>query len=221
MSEETIHVYFVPGMAAGKEIFKNISLPDPPCKIHIIEWIIPQPNEPLAAYAERMAEHVKHDNSVLIGVSFGGVVAQEMAAFLNLRELIIISSVKSKQELPTRMKFAQKTGVYKLIPTRLVLSANDLTKFAVGPRSKKRLRLYQEFLHVRNKQYLDWAIKNMVCWQREEPIRKIVHIHGEDDIVFPIKNIDDCIRLEGGTHIMLLNKGKQLSETLQSIILKE
>lgn len=218
MASKITHVYFVPGMAAGKEIFKNIRLPKDRFEMHILEWLIPEKNEPLDVYAKRMAERVKNPQSVLVGVSFGGVVVQEMAQFLTLKNVIIISSVKSKKELPTRMKFASKTGAYKLIPTRLVLSADDLTKFSVGPKSKKRLQLYQEFLHVRNKQYLDWAIKNMVQWQREEPLENVVHIHGDKDVVFPIKNIDDCVMLEGGTHIMLLNKGKQVSKKLIEII---
>tara|TARA_R100001369_G_scaffold91337_2_gene132368 strand:+ start:541 stop:1203 length:663 start_codon:yes stop_codon:yes gene_type:complete len=218
MNPEITHVYFVPGMAAGKEIFKNIRLPKSRFQTHVLEWLIPEKNESIELYAKRMAERVKEPNSVLVGVSFGGVVVQEMAQYLTLKNLIIISSVKSKKELPTRMKFARKTGAYKLIPTRLVLSADNLTKFSVGPRSKKRLQLYQEFLHVRDKRYLDWAIKNMVKWQREEPMEEVVHIHGDSDVVFPIKNIDDCVKLEGGTHIMLLNKGKQVSEKLIEII---
>ncbi|RFN57864.1 alpha/beta hydrolase [Marixanthomonas ophiurae] len=218
MNPEITHVYFVPGMAAGKEIFKNIRLPKNRFKIHILEWLIPKKNEAIELYAKRMAERVEEANSVLVGVSFGGVVVQEMAQYLTLKNLIIISSVKSKKELPTRMKFARKTGVYKLIPTRLVLSADDLTKFSLGPRSKKRLQLYQDFLHVRDKRYLDWAIKNMVKWQREEPMEGVVHIHGDSDVVFPVKNINDCIKLEGGTHIMLLDKGKKVSEKLIEII---
>ncbi len=214
MTAAKTHVYFVPGMAAGKEIFKNIVLPEDRFEMHILEWLIPEKNESMTAYAKRMTAGITEPNPVLVGVSFGGVVVQEMAQFLELKELIIISSVKSDTELPMRLKLAGKTGVYKLIPTRLMLSASDLTKFSVGPRSKKRLEIYQHFLYVRDKRYLDWAIKNMVRWQEKKPHRKIIHIHGDKDVIFPIKNIDDCIVLEGGTHIMLLNKGKQVSEKL-------
>lgn len=212
------HVYFVPGLAASKEIFKNIRLPEAHFTIHVLEWLIPDKNESMQQYAARMASFVAEEDAVLIGVSFGGVVAQEMSQHLSLKHLIIISSVKSVREFPLRLKIARKTRLYKLIPTRLVLSADDLTKYAVGPRSKKRLGLYQEFLHVRDKRYLDWAIKNMVCWQRKEPLDEVVHIHGDGDIIFPLKNIDECIIIEGGTHIMLLNKGKQVSEKLLEIL---
>ena len=153
-------------MAAGKEIFKTISLPEDRYEFHIVEWLIPEKNESMTSYAQRMATQITGNDVVLGGVSFGGVVAQEMAQFVNPRKLILISSIKSPNELPRRLKLARKTGAYKLMPTRLMLSAEDLTKFSVGPRSKKRLQLYQTFLHVRDKKYLDWAIKNIAKKER-------------------------------------------------------
>ncbi|WP_026449695.1 alpha/beta hydrolase [Aequorivita capsosiphonis] len=216
MNSEKTHIYFVPGMAAGREIFRNIKFPEN-YKIHIIEWLIPEKRESLEDYSKRMTLQVKNENSILIGVSFGGVVVQEMSRFLNLKKLIIISSVKTRSELPRRMKIASITKAYKLIPTSLVLSAEDLTKFSVGPKSKKRLSLYQDYLHVRNKQYLDWALEKMVTWGREQELKGVVHIHGDKDPVFPIKYIKDCTVIKNGTHIMILNKGREISKKLLEI----
>ena len=218
MGNEKVHVYFVPGLAAGKEIFRNILLPEDQYVTHIIEWLIPEKKETIIEYAKRMASLVTEPNSILVGVSFGGVVAQEMSSFLNLRKLIIISSAKTRKELPKRLRIAQKTFAYKLVPTSLVLSASDLTKFAIGPKTKKRLRMYQEYLHVRDKQYLDWAIEKMVSWNRKKEIEGVVHLHGDKDLIFPIKNIKNCIVIEEGTHIMLLNKGREISKKLIEII---
>ncbi|MBK5213775.1 MAG: alpha/beta hydrolase [Flavobacteriaceae bacterium] len=217
MNSEKTHLYFVPGMAAGSEIFRNIKLPRN-YEIHILEWLIPEKGESLKDYAQRMALCVKENGAVLVGVSFGGVVAQEMSVFLNLKKLIIISSVKTRNELPRRMKLASFTKAYKLIPTSLVLSVEDLTKFSVGPKSKKRLSLYQQYLHVRDKQYLDWALEKMVTWERKKKIENVVHIHGEKDMVFPIKYIEGCEVINGGTHIMILNKGQEISKKLLEII---
>lgn len=213
-----IHVYFVPGLAASKEIFKNIDLPTNKYEMHIIEWLLPEKKESLTSYAKRMAAFVTQENAVLVGISFGGVVVQEMANYLKLQKLIIISSVKSKQELPKRFTVAKITKAYKLLPTSIVSSVGDLTKFAIGPRSKKRLRLYNEYLSIKDKAYLDWAIENMVNWNRKEIDKNVFHIHGDLDAVFPIKNIQDAFILEGGTHIMILNKGSRVRKMLQNII---
>lgn len=204
-------------MAAGPEIFKNIRLPKE-YRVEVLEWLIPEKDESLKAYAKRMADRVKKPNSVLIGVSFGGVVAQEMKQFLKLRKLIIISSVKTRSELPRRMRVAGFTKAYKLIPTSVVLSAEDLTKFSVGPKSKKRLRLYQEYLNVRNKQYLDWALKRMVTWDRVSKVSGVIHIQGDEDKVFPLKYIQECDVIKGGTHIMILNRASEISRRLIRII---
>ena len=216
MNSEKIHVYFVPGLAAGSEIFRNIKFPEK-YETHILEWLLPEKNESLQAYAKRMALHVKEKDAILIGVSFGGVVVQEMNDFLKLKKLIIISSVKTQSELPRRMKLASFTKAYKLIPTSLVLSVEDLTKFSIGPKTKKRLSLYQQYLHVRDKHYLDWALEKMVTWNQKEKIEDVVHIHGEKDMVFPIKYIDGCTVIKGGTHIMIINKGREISEKLLEI----
>lgn len=218
MNTDLIHIYFVPGLAASKEIFRNISMDTNRYQIHIIDWLIPKKKEALIDYARRMSEKVRHPNAVLIGVSFGGVVAQEMSQFLDLHKLFIISSVKTRFELPRRMRLVKKTKAYKLLPTGWALSVKDLTKLAIGPKSKRRLQLYQEYLWVRDKDYLDWAIENMVCWDREVAVPGIIHIHGDLDPVFPIRYITDPLVVEGGTHIMILNKGSRLSKLLDNIL---
>jgi pimeloyl-ACP methyl ester carboxylesterase len=221
MSQQIIHIYFVPGLAAGIEIFENISLPEDLFKVHFIEWKIPENKESIKDYAKRMAQEVTEKNAVLIGVSFGGVIVQEMSVFLNLRKLIIISSVKTKHEFPLRLTLARKTLAYKLVPTKMILGADDLTKFAIDKQTKKRLELYQQYLSVRDESYLDWAIENMVCWNRETADKNVIHIHGDNDFVFPIEKIKNCIVIEGGTHIMILNKFKWFNKNLPKIILDE
>ena len=134
-----IHVYFMPGLAASSAIFEKIELPEAIFEIHLLEWILPVANESIQSYAKRMAQLVHHQEVVLVGVSFGGILVQEMAAFLQVKKVIIISSVKSSEELPLRMKFAKATKIYKLIPTRLLKNVNFLLKFAFGTQLKNRL----------------------------------------------------------------------------------
>jgi hypothetical protein len=70
-----------------------------------------------------------------------------------------------------------------------------------------------------NSLYLSWAIEKMVCWEQEEIIPNIIHIHGDKDTVFPIKNINNGIIISNGTHIMILNKFKWFNENLPKLIL--
>lgn len=215
-----IHVYFMPGLAASSAIFENIELSNNIFEIHLLEWILPLPNEKLKSYAERMAQFIHHQDIVLIGVSFGGILVQEMAAFLQIRKLIIISSVKSKYELPRRMKFAKATKIYKLIPTRLLKNVNFLMKFAFGSNLKNRLELYERFVYMKDELYLNWAIEQVICWDRQHIDQKVVHIHGDTDAVFPSKYIKDFICVHKGTHLMIVNRFRWFNEFLPNIILE-
>ncbi len=218
-NKQIIHVYFMPGLAANPSIFEYIKLPEDQFQIHLLEWIIPSTEETLTHYAQRMNRYIKHDHIVLIGVSFGGIIVQEMSKYLDLKRLIIISSVKCRNELPRRMKYAGKTGFFKLIPTSLMDYIDQLENIAIGDYITKRAQLYKKYLSVRNTKYLDWAIKNMVLWDCDQPIEEIIHIHGDKDEIFPYKYIKDCITVKGGTHIMIINRYKWLNRHLPGIII--
>ncbi len=215
-----IPVYFMPGLAASSSIFERIVLPTESFEVILLDWVQPKKDETLVSYAQRMAQKVVHENAVLIGVSFGGILVQEMTAFLNLKKLIIISSVKTRDEMPRRIKFAKTTNAYKLLPTSLLNNVEKLIKYSFGNVINQKLKLYEKFLHLRNKEYLDWAIEQVVCWDRSVPDPRVIHIHGDLDEVFPAKNINSFIPIKGGTHIMILNRFRWFNQYLPDIILE-
>lgn len=215
-----IPVYMMPGLAASSTIFERIVLPDAIFDIVLLEWEIPLDTETLAQYAKRISQKIIHPNPVLIGVSFGGILVQEMSKFINTRKVIIISSVKSNLEFPRRMKVAKTTKAYKLIPTNLLANVESLSKFSFGTTINKRLKLYEKFLRVRDKRYLDWAVEQIILWDRTIVDENVIHIHGDEDDVFPIKYIQNCIVVKGGTHVMILSKYKWFNENLPKLILE-
>ncbi|WP_289044278.1 YqiA/YcfP family alpha/beta fold hydrolase [uncultured Olleya sp.] len=218
MSQQVIPVYLMPGMAANPTIFEHIKLPEDQYQIHWLEWKIPEKNESISSYAKRICQDIKHDNPVLIGVSFGGILVQEISKLINTKKVIIVSSVKTKYELPKRMKLLKATKAYKILPTQLLSNIDLLAKYAFGNTITKRIELYKKYLSVSDKYYLDWAIEQVVCWEQEQPIDGVVHIHGDNDLVFPFSNLSDCITIKGGTHIMIINRYRWFNQNLPKLI---
>lgn len=214
-----IPVYFMPGLAASTLIFEKINLPKDVFEVVFLEWEIPLVKESLVEYALRMTQKIKHPNPVLIGVSFGGILVQEMANLIEVHKLIIISSAKTNLEFPKRMKVAKATKAYKLIPMNLILNLENLARFSFGEKINQRLHLYEKFLSVRDIGYLEWAVEQVILWDRTKVDPRVIHIHGDADDVFPIKNIEDCIRIKGATHILILTKYKWLNDNLPKLIL--
>ena len=219
MEKNIIPVYLMPGMAAKPTIFSRIRLPEDQFKIYWLEWMIPEDNETLEAYAKRMILKIDHENPVLLGVSFGGILVQEMSKFMKVRKLIVVSSVKSRHELPKRMKIAKFIRAYKYVPTQLLSNLDVLKKYAFNETVSKRIDLYKTYLAVNDKRYLDWAIKEMLLWNQEKPIDDAIYIHGDKDAIFTQSCGDDCIIVKGGTHIMVVTKYKWFNKHLPELIM--
>ena len=209
----------MPGMAANPSIFNHIKLPEGDFTLHPLTWKIPLSQESLTDYAKRMLVEVTEENPVLLGVSFGGVVVQEMAKLIDYQKLIIVSSIKTVKELPRRMRFSKALKLYRLAPVSLVKHVDLVADYAVGDELKHKAELYKKYLSITDPVYLSWALENMLCWDQTEYAQDLIHIHGTADTVFPIKYIDDCIPVEGGTHAMIISKCRWFNAHLPELIL--
>jgi hypothetical protein len=119
------------------------------------------------------------------------------------------------------MKILKATKAYKILPTQLVSNIDFLAKYAFGETVTKRVELYKKYLSVSDKNYLDWAIENVIEWNQEEPNPEAIYIHGDQDAIFTHSCQGNCIVVEGGTHIMVINKYKWFNENLPKLILDQ
>ncbi|MDP2088405.1 MAG: alpha/beta hydrolase [Flavobacteriaceae bacterium] len=214
---EKIHLYFVPGLAASSKIFEHLKFPSH-YEIHYLEWIDPLKNETVSDYSKRMCALVRHENPILIGVSFGGIIVQEMKNYLTDSKTIIISSIKTKYEHSKLSRIAKKIRLYRLFPYLLIYALEFSIQIFFGKKTAERIDLYRLYLSKRDYNYLKWAVRNVLNWDRTLADPKIIHIHGNKDEVFPIKYIKNCIIVNGGRHIMILNKAKTISQLIQQAI---
>ena len=212
-----IHVYLMPGMSANSLIFERIKFPNNYTP-HLLDWIDPVKDESIKEYAIRFSKLIKHKNPVLIGVSFGGILVQEISKFIKVKKLIIISSVKSNSEFPPHMKFGRITKTYKLLPLKWINDFESLALFVLGPLVEKRLKLYKKYLTVRDENYLSWSIRELILWDQIRPLDNTIHIHGTNDKIFPIIFIKNCIKLCEGDHAIILKKSDWLNKEIPKLI---
>ena len=218
-----ISIYLMPGMAASPKIFELIKFPSN-YKIIYLTWIKPNLNETLKSYAKRMSILINDVNPVLIGVSFGGILVQEISKHIKVKKLIIISSVKSKVELSLSMKFAKKTGIHHLLPLNWIDDLEKLLLFVFGPSIKARVDTYKKYLSERDPDYLKWSINQIVNWKQIKYDKNIFHIHGEKDKVFPLNYLErnkNFITIKNGTHATILRDSNWFSKNLPLIINKD
>ena len=208
----------MPGMSANPLIFKRIKFSDEKYEIHFLKWAKPVLNESIENYSKRLLDFIKHKNPILIGVSFGGLIVQEISKLIDVEKVIIISSIKSNRELPLYMKSAKFLKLYNYFPLKLFDDVFNISKSLKINKIYKKLDLIDKYLSVRDENYLKWAIREILNWKQDKPLQEVIHIHGDSDLTFPISLIKDCIIVPAATHALILTKYRWLNKNLTLLI---
>jgi hypothetical protein len=112
-----MNVYFISGMGADRRLFKNILLPEG-FQMNFVEWIRPEDDEPIPAYASRLATQIDTSHPfILAGVSLGGIMSVEIAKLFPPVATIIIGSIPVARDLPRYYHtLGQSLGLLKVLP---------------------------------------------------------------------------------------------------------
>ena len=209
-------IYTIPGLGFDPRVFSRLSFPTK--EIHHLHWMDPLPKEPINKYAKRMSENIIHDpeNCILIGHSFGGIMAQEVATHLPVKKIIIISSLKSEKEKPLNFKVAAPFGFHHLFSKKLTLKTFDYWGKYFGYETPELQTLFKEMISDRSDSYLQWALFNLSIWKGVKKTGvPLTHIHGDKDKTLPFKGIKKpVIKVEGGTHMMVYSMAGKLSRLI-------
>lgn len=110
-------LFLISGLGADKRVFNFLDLRR--YKIHHIEWIDPATHESIERYAKRISTQIVKEKPILIGISFGGMIAVEIGKQIETEKIILISSARSKKDLPSNF-LARKLKLHTLIPARFL-----------------------------------------------------------------------------------------------------
>src|SRR5205085_77479 len=111
-------VYFISGIGADKRVFSFLDLSF--CEPIYVDWIQPFKNESLESYALRLRQTIPQTAPVIVGISFGGMLATEMAKADPNLHAIIISSNKTADEFPKYLRLGRYFPFYKWMPGKMM-----------------------------------------------------------------------------------------------------
>ena len=95
-------LFLFSGLGADKRVFEFLDLSK--YSVYHISWIKPLPKELMADYARRLLPQIKTEKPIFVGVSFGGMIALEIAKLILVEKVILISSAVSSKSIPSYFK---------------------------------------------------------------------------------------------------------------------
>jgi len=207
-------IYFFSGLGADPSPFTNLDLPG--YRKVFISWIPPLPDESLAHYAGRIKSQITDKNPRIVGLSFGGVVAVEVAKQMPVDKMVLISSAKTSDELNRVNSFFMRAGMYRIIPGVLLKHTNFLTYSYFGARSEMDKKELAHLLRNTDISLFRWGLKSIAYWDNKEVPQRTIHIHGTADRVIAYKRIQPDYRIEGGGHLMVFNRADTVSKIIMN-----
>jgi pimeloyl-ACP methyl ester carboxylesterase len=213
-------VYFISGLAADRRIFGNIRLPQG-FEAEYIDWIKPVRNESIHDYAMKLAAKIDTDNPfIIIGVSIGGILASEISLKLDPVALIIIGSISSNLQLPGYYKRLGKAGIPKLVPGFFYKTAAIIKHYFTRYPNKKDKEIIIQMIIDADSDFVRWGIGAVLSWENIETPKRLFHIHGTKDEIFPFHRVTPTHIIPKGDHVLVIKNAEVINKMLEEILLK-
>ncbi|AEL23841.1 alpha/beta hydrolase [Cyclobacterium marinum] len=206
-------IYGISGLGADKRVFNFLKLNH---TLIPIEWIKPYKREPLQDYSARLSKIIDPKSDfVLIGVSFGGLVAVEISKILNPCLTILISSVETKIELRPIYRGFGKLNIIKKIPAKLFDPPRYIASSLFGTANKE---LLNDILEDTDLQFAKWAVNELVNWDNQNQVENLIRIHGTKDKLIPWRGLGKVELIEDGEHFMIVDRAEEISKFINEKI---
>lgn len=195
-------------------MFEYLTLPSH-IEVRYIHWIEPLKNERLIEYCKRLARQMDTSKEfVLVGMSLGGIVAVELNKIIHPKLTIIISSIATKDEIRPLFRFFKWIGLHKVVPAGFYKWYTPFLDWYFGARTKREQELLRLYATTISKNYMKWAVNEILNWANEYRPANLFHIHGTADRVLPVKYTHADVKIENGTHMMVHNRAEEISKII-------
>ena len=208
--------YFISGIASDYRAF----LPQYEAIENAVYLPFPrhESKDTMNSYAQKFVPLINQNEPFnIIAHSMGGIITMELIKYVTPQKIILLSTVKSRDEMPAKLTHMKYTNAHKLLPGRGFIGFIQL-----GSLFKREVlkvpgmrRLAVSMAKSNDPSFLYWCVDAIIKWKGKEDYRKdIIHIHGTKDEMFPYRNISNAIPVEGGSHSMLLIQHKEVNHLL-------
>lgn len=208
------NIYFFCGLGANESVFDNLNFAN--YTLHFIKWEPIHADITIEEYAQQLINQIEDKEPILVGLSFGGIMAIEVAKLIETRMVIIIASVKTRKEIPFYYRFAGKLHLHKLISAKLLQRANRISEYLFGAKTLYEKLLLEQILFDTDPKFLKWAIDKIVKWENQTYPSNLFHIHGSKDRILPYRYVNPDYKIKDGGHFMTISKSEEVLEALES-----
>lgn len=218
MRDAALRLMLLPGLGATSALFEpqrelpNLITPD---------WPALDPRDTLASFAAKFAPLVTDPaNTVLGGVSFGGMLSLELATLVRPRAVVLIGSCRSPDAIVTSLRLAAMAG--RWISARRLESMRRMAPRVVrqlGPMTGGQAKALVAMSENVSMSFIRWAGQAIFAWPgRPDPGVPVHVIHGSLDRFIPPDRVGPHERVEGAGHVPNFTHPEPVNRFLRDVL---
>jgi pimeloyl-ACP methyl ester carboxylesterase len=190
-----MRLVLIPGMGVDERLFDpQRELPFP---FTVPAWPKAKSTDTFETYAARFADQVGPCDAIG-GISFGGMVAQAMAAAVGAKVVIGIATARNGKQIPGAVRFAKgltggSVSILGALPVRHGALALELIRTA-------RVDVIRE------------ASRMIPAWKGASPPCPVRLIHGDRDVLIRAAVVKPDRVIRGGGHLINLTHPKAVNQ---------
>ncbi len=212
-----MNLYLISGLATDARVFKYIKVPEG-FNLFYLDLINPKKDEHLPSYAIRLAEKINSEEPfILIGFSFGGMLAIEIAKKLRAAAIVLISSISSSGQLPMYYRVGAAFALHKFIPISWVKTCTRIKRSYEYRNSSDKNTLVQ-LAEETDPSLLRWSFEAILNWENEKTPWNTWHIHGSRDEILPVKFTRPTHIIRNAKHLLIMERPQEINHILNEIL---
>lgn len=215
-------MYLIPGLGADGRLFGPQKQAFP--HMNVIEWEVPHSGESIADYARRLSEKLPQGPLILGGVSFGGVMAQEIAALRPPNALVLIATLAAPTDLCRPFSFGRFLPAFSLdFAARLTQACLKIAAPRMGRQCRGVNRqLMAEMLASADPRFLTWARRAVLFWQPTLlPPMPTLRLHGTEDRLLMPGEKSGIVWIESAGHLVNMTHADQVNAAIADFLARE
>jgi len=211
-----IPIYCISGLAADHRLFAKLSISG--YELVPLPWVPHSADDNMASYAQKIAKGVTDEHAIVMGLSFGGMLATELARMHPGWKVFLVSSAKTTAELGYDSAFLRAISEREILPAALFNKPYFPVLFMLGATSDEDKQLLNQVIKDSDPVFNRWCVNTILNWSNDSFTANITHIHGTADKVIRSGNVHPNYWVEGGSHIMIYNRAAEVSKIISDCL---
>lgn len=211
-------LFFISGLGANERAFSRIG--EVGCEKIMVKWMANEKNETLKEYAVRLIKQYEiKSRDFVAGLSFGGLVAQKIAAITGQQKVILISSFRDKNDLKLPFRLALNTGLYRLLPSIKVLYIDSMVANILNSGTADSKTVLREMVRSTDYRLMKWSLEQIANTANNTNKDVLLHnIIGDRDRIVHLWRNDTTYVVKGGSHFMVYDRAEEVSRIIREIL---